>query len=86
MEVRQIEALLGIADHGSFSDAAKVLSTVQSNISSRIAKLELELGTALVDRMTGQLTESGHIVAERGRRILNEMAAIASDEIGRAHV
>jgi DNA-binding transcriptional LysR family regulator len=79
MEVRQIEALLGIADYGSFSEAAKVLSTVQSNISSRIAKLEHELGTALVDRLTGHLTDSGQIVAERGRRILNEMAAIASD-------
>ena len=53
MEIRQLEALLAISDHGSFSDAAAALGTVQSNISSRIAKLEAELGTQLVDRSSG---------------------------------
>jgi DNA-binding transcriptional LysR family regulator len=79
MEIRQLEALVGIADHGTFSGAAEVLGTVQSNISTRIARLESELGTELVDRATGRLTESGEIVVDRARRILNEIGAIASD-------
>jgi len=79
MEIRQLEALVGIADHGTFSSAAEVLGTVQSNISTRIARLESELGTELVNRATGALTESGEIVVVRARRILSELGAIASD-------
>ncbi|MGC1419392.1 MAG: LysR family transcriptional regulator [Acidimicrobiales bacterium] len=79
MEIRQLEALVGIADHGTFSSAAEVLGTVQSNISTRIARLESELGTELVNRATGALSESGEIVVVRARRILSELAAIASD-------
>ena len=70
---------MGIADHGTFSSAAEVLGTVQSNISNRIARLEAELGTELVDRSTGLITESGEIVVLRARRIISELGAIASD-------
>jgi DNA-binding transcriptional LysR family regulator len=79
VEIRQLEALVGIADHGTFSAAAEVLGTVQSNISTRIARLENQLGTELVNRATGSLTESGEIVVLRARRILSELGAIASD-------
>ena len=70
---------MGIADHGTFSSAAEVLGTVQSNISNRIARLEAELGTELVDRSNGSITDSGAIVVLRARRILQELGAIASD-------
>jgi len=79
VEIRQLEALVGIADHGTFSSAAEALGTVQSNISNRIARLEHELGSELIDRASGALTESGVIVAERARRVLAEVSAIASD-------
>jgi DNA-binding transcriptional LysR family regulator len=79
VEIRQLEALVSIADHGTFSGAAEVLGTVQSNISNRIARLEDELGTELVNRSTGLLTDSGDIVVDRARRILGELSAIASD-------
>jgi len=79
MEIRQLEALVGIADYGTFSAAADVLGTVQSNISSRVARLESDLATELVDRATGTLTESGVVVVERARRVLREVRAIASD-------
>ena len=79
MDIRQLEALVGISDHGTFSSAAEVLGTVQSNISNRIARLEDELGTELVNRATGLLTESGEIVVSRARRILGELSAIAAD-------
>jgi DNA-binding transcriptional LysR family regulator len=79
MDLRQLEALVGIADHGTFSRAADALGTVQSNISSRIARLEAELGTELVDRASGQISEAGAVVVHRARRILSEIGAIASD-------
>jgi DNA-binding transcriptional LysR family regulator len=79
MEIRQLEALVSIAEHGTFSRAAEELGTVQSNVSHRVARLEADLGTELVDRATGRLTESGRVVVERARRILVELRAIASD-------
>ena len=79
MEIRQLEALVGIADHRTFSGAADALGTVHSNISNRIARLEADLGAELVNRSSGALTESGEIVVLRARRILTELNAIASD-------
>ena len=79
MEIRQLEALISISEHGTFSRAAEALGTVQSNISNRVARLERELGTELIDRATGNLTESGAIVVGRALRILVELRAIASD-------
>jgi LysR family hydrogen peroxide-inducible transcriptional activator len=79
MDLRQISTLIAIADHGSFSAAARALFTVQSNVSAHIARLERELGVTLVDRATGQLTDEGAMVAERGRRIQREIDDIAGD-------
>jgi LysR family hydrogen peroxide-inducible transcriptional activator len=68
-----------IEDRGSFSAAALALGTVQSNVSTRIARLERELGAPLVNRATGRLTEEGASVASRARRILAELAAVVAD-------
>ena len=72
MELRQLNALVGIADHGSFSAAADALHTVQSNVSAHVKKLERELGCELVDRATGQPSEAGEIVIARSRRVLGD--------------
>ncbi|MBA3604417.1 MAG: LysR family transcriptional regulator [Acidimicrobiia bacterium] len=79
MDVRQLAALVAIADHGTFSAAARALYTVQSNVSSHLARLERELGTTLVDRGHGGLTEDGVRVVERARRILRELDNIAAE-------
>lgn len=79
MDLRQIQALIAIADNGSFSAAASSLHTVQSNVSSHVARLEKELGVQLVDRQSGKLTEEGAAVVERGRRALSEIEAAVSD-------
>lgn len=79
MDLRQIQALIAIADQGSFSAAAASLHTVQSNISSHVARLERELAVQLVDRHTGRLTEEGAAVVERGRRAVSEIEAAVSD-------
>jgi len=79
MDLRQINALLAVADHGSFSAAARALHTVQSNVSTHVARLERELGAQLIDRSSGALTEEGEVVAARGRRILAEVEALVAD-------
>lgn len=84
MDVRQLNALVAIADHGSFSAAARALFTVQSNVSGHIARLERELRTTLVDRANGGLTDDGKRVVERARRVQYEMEHIAAD-IASAH-
>ena len=79
MDLRQLGALVAVADHRSFSAAARALHTVQSNISTHVARLERELGVTLVDRATGKLTPEGEIVVSRARRIETELEALVSD-------
>jgi molybdate transport repressor ModE-like protein len=79
MELRHLQALTAISDHGTFSAAADHLGTVQSNISAHIARLEKELGTPLIDRSDGRLTAEGAVVVARARRILSELDALMSD-------
>jgi LysR family hydrogen peroxide-inducible transcriptional activator len=79
MDLRQLAALTAVADHQSFSAAARALHTVQSNVSTHVAHLESELDTTLVDRSTGRLTEAGTLVVARARRIRAELEALAAD-------
>src|SRR3954447_8856049 len=79
MDLRQLAALVAVADTGTFSAAADALHTVQSNISTHVARLERELGATLVDRAAGRLTEEGELVVARARRIHAELDALAAD-------
>ena len=85
VDLRQLQALIAIADHGTFSSAAAALHTVQSNVSSHVARLEKELGVQLVDRHGGQLTEEGLAVVERGRRVMAELDAAVADVAALRH-
>ena len=79
MELKHLQALLGIADTGSFSAAALTIGTVQSNVSAHVARLERELDVQLVDRASGRLTEEGEVVVARARRIVSELEAMVAD-------
>lgn len=79
MDLRQLAALTAVADHQTFSAAARALHTVQSNVSTHVARLERELETTLVDRSTGRLTDAGVLVLERARRIQAELDGLAAD-------
>lgn len=83
MDLRQLTTLVAIADHGTFSAAARALYTVQSNVSGHIARLERELGVILVDRQRGGLTDEGLVVVERARRVLHELDDIAAEMASR---
>ena len=79
MDLRQLDVLLAVAEHESFSAAARALHTVQSNVSAHIARLEREAGATLIDRNRRSLTPEGQLIAERARRIQLEMQAISDD-------
>lgn len=83
MDLRQLTTLVAIADHGTFSAAARALYTVQSNVSGHIARLERELGVVLVDRQRGGLTDDGLVVVEKARRVLHELDEISAEMASR---
>ncbi len=79
MELRHLQALVAVAEHGTFSSAADHLGTVQSNISAHVARLERELGTTLIDRSAGRLTADGEVVVARAHRVMGELDALVAD-------
>ncbi len=79
MDVRQLNALLAVEEHGGFCAAAEALHTVQSNVSAHVARLEKELRVTLVDRQAGRLTLEGTIVASRAQRVRGELEGVVAD-------
>ena len=72
LSLKQLEAFLWVADLGSFRKAADRLNTTQPNISSRIAMLETQLNTSLMDRDAGsvRLTSKGLDLLDHTRKVL----------------
>ncbi len=70
MYLRQLEALLAVAEEGSFTAAADRLHTVQSNVSGHVQQLESELGVQLLVR-----GRRGAVPTEFGERVLDRARA-----------
>jgi LysR family transcriptional regulator, nitrogen assimilation regulatory protein len=75
MEMRQLQALLAVADTGSVTRAAELLHVVQPAVTRQIHNLETELGAVLFDRSRAGMraTDIGLQVIERARRALSEL-------------
>ncbi len=76
MEVHQLRYFLAIAASGSFTAAAENCHVSQPSLSSQIAKLEDELGGALLERRrTGaRLTARGSLFLPRASECLRQLA------------
>jgi DNA-binding transcriptional LysR family regulator len=76
--LKQLEALICVADLGSFRKAAQHLNTTQPNISTRIAGLETVLQTTLMHRDAGsvQMTGKGQKVLDAARAVLRQAEAM----------
>ena len=72
MELRQLQCLVTCARTQSFSKAAAMLYTSQSNVSKTIAALEKELGTKLFERRQHgiRLTEKGKDICQIAMQML----------------
>src|SRR6185436_16241731 len=81
MELRHLDAVLAVAEEGSFTAAADLLATVQSNVSEQVRQLEAELGAELFvrSRRGARPTDSGEVVLERARRVRRELEAMRAD-------
>ena len=74
MTVQQCKYVLGIAETGSFNEAAKRLFVAQSSLSLSIKSLEDELGIKIFDRTDGGvcLTEDGTEFVQYARRMTEQ--------------
>nr|WP_255720045.1 LysR family transcriptional regulator [Brachybacterium sp. ACRRE] len=79
-----MEAVLAVADEGSFTVAAQLLGISQPSLSRRIHSLEETLGLRLflpVGRQM-QLTDAGRRVANTARRTLQDLEDLRHQEAG----
>ncbi|MGI8872982.1 MAG: LysR family transcriptional regulator [Egibacteraceae bacterium] len=77
LDVQRLKVLREVAEHGSFTAAARALSYTPSAISQQIAVLEREAGATLVERGPRgvTLTEPGRLLAKEADEILGRLAA-----------
>ena len=72
--LKQLRALLSVADTGSFTMAARHLHITQPAVSMQIRDLEAAVGDVLVDgRREVRLTTSGEIMVRRAREVVNAL-------------
>ena len=84
MNLRELEYLVAVGDHGHFGRAAQACHVSQPTLSTQLRKLEDELGVRLVERTPRRatLTPVGRLVVERARQAIHEVDDIA--ELARA--
>ena len=72
MDLLSLKTFQAVADEGGFLAASRKLHTVQSNVTTRIRKLEEELGTELFFRKGRgiELAPSGRILLDYSRKML----------------
>jgi DNA-binding transcriptional LysR family regulator len=81
--LRELQAVLAVAELGSFRRAAAALGYTQSALSHQVSALEAALEQTLFHRPGGRapvrLTPAGEAVCRRARRALSEIEAVAAD-------
>src|SRR5262245_49091439 len=77
LDPRRLTVLAAIARTGGVLAAAEVLHVTPSAVSQQLARLEREAGLALVVRggRRLELTPAGEVLAEHGRRVVEELSA-----------
>ena len=78
IDLRQLEHIAALAEHGSFTLAAAALGSSQPALSRSIQAAERAVGARLFDRTrAGAMpTALGKVVLERARRVLREAAEL----------
>jgi DNA-binding transcriptional LysR family regulator len=81
LDVRRLQALRTVAREGSLSAAARTLGYTQPAISHQIARLEDEVGTALLTRLGRgvKLTDAGLALVEHADAVIGRLAAAEED-------
>lgn len=81
MNLSQLRAVVAVADHRNFSEAALALNLTQSTVSHAIASLEEELGVPLFarGRRGATPTPAGENIADYARQILQLLESIQKE-------
>lgn len=84
MDVEQLRIVLAVAQHGSFTRAARGLFMSQSSVSRQVANLERALGTLLFCRRPHevQITPAGAAFLPHAQRVVEaaDLAVTAARE------
>ncbi len=80
MELRQVEYVVGVVEHGGFTRAARALHVTQPALSEGIARLETELGVALFHRVGRRavISAAGEAFLEPARQLLRDRAVLTT--------
>ena len=81
LDLRRLEVLVSVVEHGSVTGAAAAMTYTPSAISQQVRRLELEVGMPLLQRHPRGMvpTEAGHVLAVHARRVFRQIAAAESD-------
>ncbi|MGZ6963394.1 MAG: LysR family transcriptional regulator [Acidimicrobiia bacterium] len=80
MELRQVEYVVGIVEHGGFTRAATALHVTQPALSEGVARLEAELGVSLFDRVGRRavISAAGEAFLEPARQLLRDRSVLTT--------
>jgi len=80
MDLEDLRALISVIEHGSIQSAAQATRAARTTLRRRLESLEAELGVPLLLRGTSGAvpTPAGQLLAERGRTLLRDGAALVS--------
>ncbi|GAB7219581.1 LysR family transcriptional regulator [Vibrio comitans] len=85
MESKQLKHFLSVAEHGSFTQAAKAIHIAQPALSISIKKFEQSLGIVLFRREDKKvsLTKEGEVLLIHAKRVIQQLhdAELAIDEL-----
>ncbi len=83
MELRHVEYVLAVIDHGSFTAGAAAAGVTQPSLSEGVRRLETELGVRLFDRVGRAVlvTDAGRAFEGPARRMIRERALVL-DAVG----
>jgi DNA-binding transcriptional LysR family regulator len=81
VSLAQLQALVALAEDGSFSKAARRLRVTQPAVTQHVANLAAEVGVPLVDVVNRRpaLTDAGAYLVERARAIVDAIATLGAD-------
>jgi DNA-binding transcriptional LysR family regulator len=75
VNVSQLRTFIAVVDHGSFSEAARVLGISQPAVTMQIQALEADIAATLLDRGYRKvaLTEAGRALLPHARTVIEEL-------------
>lgn len=78
MDLRQLQYVIAVADHGGFTRAASAMRVTQPSMSHGVRTLEAELGVELFARLgrSVQITPAGQLIVDAARRVVRDMAEL----------